>query len=83
VSQAKQVIDVFLEIITWIIVARIFLSWLPHNPDNPVIRILYEGTEPLLAPFRKIMPQSGLALDFSPLLLLLSIHLLRGFIFRL
>ena len=82
-SQAKQVIDVFLEIMTWLILGRVILSWLPHNPDNPILRILYEGTEPILAPFRKVLPKSGFPLDFSPLLALLALHLLRQAILRM
>lgn len=75
--QAAQVVSLFFEILTWLIIARILLSWVPHNPDSPVFRLLYEGTEPILAPFRRLMPRSALPFDFSPLIALLVLRLLR------
>jgi YggT family protein len=75
--QAAQVVSLFFEILTWLIIARILLSWVPHNPNGPVLRLLYEGTEPILAPFRRIVPKSTLPLDFSPLIALLVLRILR------
>ncbi|MCL5982461.1 MAG: YggT family protein [Firmicutes bacterium] len=75
--QAAQVVNLFFEILTWLIIARILLSWVPHNPDSPVFRLLYEGTEPILAPFRRLMPRGAFPLDLSPLIALLVLRLLR------
>jgi YggT family protein len=75
--QAAQVVSLFFEILTWLIIARILLSWVPHNPNGPVLRLLYEGTEPILAPFRRIVPKSAFPLDFSPLIALLVLRILR------
>jgi len=75
--QAAQVVSLFFEILTWLIIARILLSWVPHNPDSPVFRLLYEGTEPILAPFRRFMPKGAFPVDFSPLIALLVLRLLR------
>lgn len=75
--QAVQVVSLFFEILTWLIIARILLSWVPHNPNGPVLRLLYEGTEPILAPFRRLIPRTGFPLDFSPLIALLVLRILR------
>ncbi|MBT9173607.1 MAG: hypothetical protein DDT21_02008 [Syntrophomonadaceae bacterium] len=75
--QAAQVVSLFFEILTWLIIARILLSWVPHNPNSPVLRLLYEGTEPILAPFRRLIPKTGLPFDFSPLIALLVLRILR------
>ena len=60
-----------LEIYKWIILARVLLSWLPVigmriNPYNPVFRILYQITDPVLAPLRRFS-QFGM-MDLSPLI---------------
>jgi YggT family protein len=53
--------------ILWIaILIRVILSWFPVDPSNPIIRIVWEITEPVLAPFRRIIPRIGM-FDLSPL----------------
>lgn len=75
--QLPLIVDKFFLILTWLIFARVILSWIPHNRDHSVLRLLYEGTEPLLAPFRRLMPKSGLPIDLSPFLALLVLQVLR------
>ena len=45
-----------LQALTWAIVIRSLLSWIPNlSPDNPLVRVLNQITEPLLAPARRII----------------------------
>jgi YggT family protein len=63
--------------ILWIaILIRVLLSWFPIDPSNPIIRVLFEVTEPVLAPFRRVIPRIGM-LDLSPLAALLVIQLIQ------
>lgn len=78
-----SIANLFFEILTWLIVARVILSWIPHRPDKFPLRLLYEGTEPILAPFRKLMPKGGLPLDLSPILALLVLQVLRQAIIQM
>jgi YggT family protein len=65
--------------VLWLmILGRVLLSWINPRFDGPVGRFLYETTEPLLAPIRRILPQTGM-LDLSPLVLLLGL----GFLMQL
>jgi YggT family protein len=46
---------------------RAIMSWFPASPDsplNPVRRVLFVLTEPVLAPFRRVIPPVGM-LDIS------------------
>ena len=59
------------------LLARVLLSWFqvgPNSPFYPVIAILYQVTEPILAPIRRVLPRFGM-MDFSPIVafILLSI----------
>jgi YggT family protein len=83
VSQLPQIIGLFFDILIWMLFARIIISWLPHNPQNAIIRLLYEGTEPILSPFRKIVPKSSLPVDLSPLIALIVLQVLRHAILRM
>lgn len=71
-------------VLTWLIIARVILSWIRLDPSNPIVNFIYEFTEPILAPFRRIMPKAGgLPIDFSPILAFLVIRLVEGLVISL
>ncbi len=80
-------VRVVFETFNWLIIARILLSWFPHDPNHPVMRFIYEITEPVLAPFRRIMPRTSMPIDFSPVIAILVVQLVErlliSFILRL
>jgi len=57
------------ELYAVILLARVLLSWVQVDPNNQLVKIIYQLTEPLLAPIRRILPQSG-GVDFSPMVAL-------------
>lgn len=61
----------------WLIIIRVFLSYIPHNPYNAILRFIYEMTEPLLQLSARILPAPLRApLDFSPIVALLVLQFL-------
>ena len=50
-----------------LILVRVVLSWLPHNPYNQLIQLLYQITEPILSPIRETLPVQSGGIDFSPI----------------
>ncbi len=69
-----------------ILLIRAFISWLPVNRDNRFIDLLYKVTEPVLAPVRNLISRIAgkpLPVDFSPIIVLLLLAILREIIFRL
>ena len=59
-------IDVAFEVYKFILIARIVLSFVKHNPYSPIIRFVYELSEPYLGIFRRFIPPVGM-IDFSPI----------------
>jgi len=57
-----------------LILGRVLMSWLNPRFEGPVGRLLYEATEPILAPIRRILPSTGM-IDFSPIVAFLVIGL--------
>ncbi|MBC7235757.1 MAG: YggT family protein [Chloroflexi bacterium] len=55
------------------ILARIVLSWIPINRSNAVVILIYEITEPILAPIRRLIPPLG-GLDLSPMIAIILIQ---------
>ena len=67
-----RIIDMALTLYMWIIVIRAVLSWVNPDPYNPVVRLLYQVTEPLLARVRRWIPFRGMGIDLSPIIILLD-----------
>ncbi|WP_332811838.1 YggT family protein [Sphingomonas sp.] len=78
------VIDLLLRVLTYIIIAQAILSWLVAfnviNTYNDFVRSFLNAldriTEPLYRPIRRVLPDFG-GIDFSPLVVLLLISVLR------
>jgi YggT family protein len=54
------------ELYALILFVRVLLSWVQVDPNNQLVKIIYQLTEPLLAPIRRLLPQGG-GMDFSPI----------------
>lgn len=80
-NTAVNIINVVAGVLYVLILVRILISWLPIHPWHPVVRWLRIIVDPILRPFRRILP-SVAGLDLSPLLAILVIffvaHLATG-----
>ena len=60
-----------------LLIARVLLSW--TNPTGAggggLVAFVYQATEPILAPIRRVMPATG-GIDWSPLIAMLVLGLL-------
>lgn len=72
----------FLQILTWSIIARALVSWLPVDQSSQVYQILYRITEPIIEPFRRIMPNTGM-IDLSPLAAILALIVMSEVVWQL
>ena len=78
------IIDMILQILVWVIIAQVIISWLvafnvintSSNFVRTVLDVLDRLTAPLYRPIRKILPDFG-GIDFSPIVLILAIQILR------
>jgi YggT family protein len=67
-------IDLLFYALNLAILIRVILSWLRVNPYNPFVSFIYQVTDPILEPLRRIIPPLGM-IDISPIvaMLLLSV----------
>lgn len=76
-------INFALQVYTYILFARIILSWVsmtawtPPPALAPVIGFIYEVTEPVMSFFRRFIPPLG-GLDLSPIVIFVILSLLRA-----
>lgn len=76
------ILDYLLTIANWLIIIRALLSWVSPDPYNVIVQFLYKVTEPMLAPFRRLVPAYSIGLDISPIFALLAIWFLKLFLVR-
>lgn len=77
---AAKILDLLLSLFMWALVIRAILSWVSPYSRHPVAYLLYRITEPVLGPFRRRFPLVHSGLDLSPMIVILSIFLLRHFL---
>ena len=79
-SAVAYVIEILLNIYMWIVIARALISWVNPDPYNPIVRLLYQVTEPVMALVRRWIPFRGMGIDLSPMIILLAIIFLQSFL---
>jgi YggT family protein len=66
-----------LQIYWLIMLARVLMTWLPNlDYSNPIVRFLYQATEPVLKPVRDALPPMQ-GFDFSAIVVFVGIFILR------
>lgn len=61
-----DIIDLISQMLYLILLARIVMSWIQVDRSNPVVKFIFDLTEPILAPIRNLLPSAGM-MDFSPM----------------
>jgi YggT family protein len=81
---ALEVVFAILTVIQWLVIIAAVISWVNPDPRNPIVQFLYRTTEPILRPFRKILPpQRTGGIDLSPIIVILLILFLKVFLSNL
>jgi YggT family protein len=80
IKAAAHILDIILMAAYWLIIVRALISWVSPDPYNPIVQFLYKTTEPLLAPFRKLIPSHVIGIDISPIFAIIFIYFLRLFL---
>lgn len=75
-------IDLFVLVFNVLVLIRVLMSWFNPMPDGGIGGLIFDLTEPVLAPFRRIMPNNGM-FDLTPLAALISLQLLAELAHRL
>lgn len=80
VAATAMVLNLLLTLYLYIVIARALLSWVNPDPYNPIVRFLYNATEPLLFRIRRLLPMVAGTIDISPLVVVFGIYFLQGFL---
>ncbi len=72
----------FLTILTWSVVARALIGFLPIDQGSTVYQVLFRITEPVIDPIRRVLPNTGM-MDLSPLAAILVLIVLQQMVIQL
>lgn len=81
-SALALLVNGIFQILYWLLFARMVISWFPVDPYHQIVQFLYQVTEPILAPFRRLPLQLG-NLDFSALVAFVTLFFLRNVLIRI
>ncbi|MBL50996.1 MAG: hypothetical protein CMG57_03465 [Candidatus Marinimicrobia bacterium] len=60
-----------------LILIRVVMSWIPHDPYNQLSQLIYQITDLILKPIRETLPLHGAGVDFSPILAFFFLGVLK------
>ncbi len=72
----RTFVVILARVLNILILARVLLSWIPMDRDNPLIAFVYNITEPILGPIRRMVPSVG-GLDLSPIIALVLLEVVQ------
>ena len=76
----STVLDYALTFFMYLIIARAVLSWINPDPYNPIVRFIYNTTEPTLSFIRSKIPSTFGGIDFAPIVVFLFVIFLQKFL---
>lgn len=71
-----ELIDSLINVFIYSIFAVVIISWINPGSYNPVVEVLHNITEPVLKPFRRLIPPVS-GMDLSPIAALLALQVLK------
>jgi YggT family protein len=77
--QLIGLISAVIQLFVFLVIARAIGSFFVRDWSHGIPRFLWDVTEPVLAPVRRILPPFG-GLDFSPLVVIVLLQLLGSFL---
>lgn len=70
-----DLLNQIINLIFWLVLVRVIMSWVNPTMNSPFMLVIYQVTEPVMAPIRRILPPMG-GIDLSPVLLIIGLQFL-------
>jgi YggT family protein len=75
-SNIAELVNLLLQLLSLAIIIRAVLSFIDPQFRSAFARIIVDMTEPILGPFRRVIPPAG-AFDLSPIVAILAVQLIN------
>ncbi|HET6650142.1 MAG TPA: YggT family protein [Candidatus Limnocylindria bacterium] len=75
-------VRLLITVVWFLLIARVVLSWTNPMGGGGVVAFIYQATEPILAPIRRVLPPTS-GIDWSPLVAMLLLGVVLRIVVRL
>jgi YggT family protein len=75
-------LQLLIAVLMLLVIARVVVSWVAPMGGGGLIAFIYQATEPILSPIRRVIPPTG-GLDWAPLIAMLVLGVLLRVVVRL
>jgi len=72
-----QFINLIISIYIWVVIIAALITWVQPNPYNPIVRFLWNVTEPVYRWIRRYIPTTFGGFDIAPIILILALEFLQ------
>lgn len=69
-------------VVWFLLLARVVVSWTNPRGGGGLVAFIYQATEPLLAPIRRVLPPTA-GIDWSPLIAILLLGVILRIVTRI
>ena len=78
-----QLFATLIRLYSFVLLARIILTWIPNvDRSNQIVQFLYNITEPVLEPVRRVIPRLGM-IDISPIVVFIGLRMLQSILLNI
>lgn len=80
-----KILHLLTKLYTFVVAIAVLLSWVNPDPQNPLVRILRQLTEPVFWQIRRFLPRAlfRTGIDFSPMVLLFGLIIFETIVIQL
>jgi len=71
-----ELVYLLLNVYIWAVIIQAILSWVNIDYRHPAVYLLYQLTDPVLSPVRRLLPPMG-GLDLSPMVVIIALIFIR------
>ena len=72
-----QFINLLINIYIWVVIIAALITWVQPNPYNPIVRFLWNITEPVYTYIRRFIPTNFGGIDIAPIILILLLQFIE------
>ena len=72
-----QFINLIIGLYIWVVIIAALITWVQPNPYNPIVRFLWNVTEPVYRYIRRFIPTVIGGFDIAPIILILALQFLQ------
>lgn len=76
-----RLIHQLFNVYSWLLLARVIMSWFQVDPYNPAVQFIGKVTDPVLRWFRGLLPMGPV--DFSPMLAFFAVRIVQSVVVQL